>query len=127
MLLLLEDKTFQTSILHTFTFNSAHYIFHQYCTKYAILHTKIGPVSLVDDVTLTVYKVMIFNLRLLLMRTLDRSAETLGRECNLCVVISFTKQNQSSTYYVGIYTWLRYCHEFQFDTYMEEVISLVSE
>ena len=32
---------------------------------------------------------MSFNIRLHLMKTLDRSVETLGGECNLCVVISF--------------------------------------
>ena len=46
-------------------------------------------ILLVDDVTLTVYKVMSFNIRPPLMKTLDRSVETLGRECNLCSVISF--------------------------------------
>ena len=43
----------------------------------------------VDDVTLTAYKVVSFNIRPTLMKTLDRSVETLGRECNLCSVISF--------------------------------------
>ena len=28
---------------------------------------------------------------------------------------SFNK-NHSSTYYVGLYTWLRYSHKFQFNT-----------
>ena len=46
-------------------------------------------ILLVDDVTLTAYKVVSFNIRPPLMKTLDRSVETLGRECNLCVVISF--------------------------------------
>ena len=46
-------------------------------------------VTLVDDVTLTAYKVVSFNIRPPLMKTLDRSVETLGRECNLCSVISF--------------------------------------
>ena len=30
-----------------------------------------------------------FNIRPPLMKTIDRSVETLGRECNLCSVISF--------------------------------------
>ena len=46
-------------------------------------------ILLVDDVTLTAYKVVSFNIRPALMKTLDRSVETLGRECNLCSVISF--------------------------------------
>ena len=46
-------------------------------------------ILLVDDVTLTVYKVMSFNIRSPLIKTLDRSVETLGRESNLCSVISF--------------------------------------
>ena len=71
-----------------------------------------NPLLLVDNVTLTVYKVMSFNIR---SRTPDENT-TLGRECNLCVVISFVQQNQSSTYYVGLYTWLRYSHKFQFVT-----------
>ena len=45
-------------------------------------------ILLVDDDTLTVYKVMSFNTRSPLMKTLDRSVETLDCECNLCVVIS---------------------------------------
>ena len=39
-------------------------------------------ILLVDDVTLTAYKVMSFNIRSPLIKTLDRSVETLGRECN---------------------------------------------
>ena len=39
-------------------------------------------ILLVDDVTLTVYKVMSSNIRSPLMKTLGRSVETLGRECN---------------------------------------------
>ena len=46
-------------------------------------------ILLVDDVTLTAYKVVSFNIRPPLTKTLDRSVETLGRECNLCSVISF--------------------------------------
>ena len=45
-------------------------------------------ILLVDDVTLTVYKVVSFNTRSPLMKTLDRSVETLDCECNFCVVIS---------------------------------------
>ena len=52
-------------------------------------HMKNIYILLVDGVTLTVYKVMIFNIRSPLTKTLDRSVKTLGRECNLCVVISF--------------------------------------
>ena len=73
-------------------------------------------ILLVDDVTLTVYKIM--SLKVFLKKktiTLDRNVETFGHECNLCVVISFILQNQSSTYYVRLYTWLRYSHKFQFD------------
>ena len=77
-----------------------------------IFHKNIY-ILLVDDVTLTVYKVMSFNIRSPLTKTLDRSVETLGRECNLCVVISFIQQNQSSTY-VRLCTWLRYSHKIQF-------------
>ena len=54
-----------------------------------VVYRKIIYILLVDDVTLTVYKVMSFNIRSPLMKTLDGSVETLGRECNLCVVISF--------------------------------------
>ena len=43
----------------------------------------------VGDVPLTVYKVMSFNIRSPLIKTLDRSVEKLGRECNPRVVISF--------------------------------------
>ena len=57
---------------------------------------------------------MSFNIRSPLTKTLDRSVEKLGRECNLCSVISFIQQNQNSTYYVGLYTWLRYSHKFRF-------------
>ena len=46
-------------------------------------------ILLADDFTLTIYKVMSFNIRSALVKTLDRSVETLGRERNLCVVISF--------------------------------------
>ena len=67
-----------------------------------VIYHKNIYILLVDDVTLTVYKVMSFNIRTPLMKTLDRSVETLGRECNLCVVISFIEQNHSSTYYVGL-------------------------
>ena len=35
---------------------------------------------------------MTFNIRSLLMKTIDQSVETLGRECNLCVVVSFILQ-----------------------------------
>ena len=54
-----------------------------------VIYHKNIYILLVDDVTLTVYKVMSFNIRSPLMKTLDRSGETLGRECYLCVVISF--------------------------------------
>ena len=67
-----------------------------------------------DDVTLTVYKVMSFNIRSPLIKTLDRSVATLSREfIDLFIVASFYKQNRS-TYYAGLYTLLRYCHKFQF-------------
>ena len=46
-------------------------------------------ILLVDDVTLTAYKVTSFNIRSPLMKTLDRSVEMLGRECKLCVMSSF--------------------------------------
>ena len=46
-------------------------------------------ILLVGDVTLIAYKVMSFNIRSPLMKTLDRSVETLAHECNLCVVNSF--------------------------------------
>ena len=46
-------------------------------------------ILLVGDITLTVYKVMSFNTRSPLMKTLDCNVKILGRECNLCVVISF--------------------------------------
>ena len=71
---------------------------------------------LVDDVTLTVCKVTSFNIRSSLLKTLDRTVEAFGREWNLCVVImiSFILQNQSTIYYVGLYTWLQYGHKFQF-------------
>ena len=54
-----------------------------------VIYHKNIYILLVDDVISTVYKVMSFNIRSPLMKTLDRSVETLGRECNLCVVISF--------------------------------------
>ena len=53
-----------------------------------IIYHKNIYILLVDEVTVTVYKFMSFNIRSLLMKTLDRSVETLDRECNLCVVIS---------------------------------------
>ena len=46
-------------------------------------------ISLVADVILRVYKDPRFNIRSPLMKTLDWSVEMLGRECNLCVVITF--------------------------------------
>ena len=46
-------------------------------------------ILLVNDVTLTAHKVVSFNIRPPLTKTLDRSVETLGRECNLCSVISY--------------------------------------
>ena len=46
-------------------------------------------ISLVADCMLTVYKDPRLNIWPPLMKTLDRSVETLGRECNLCVVITF--------------------------------------
>ena len=52
-------------------------------------HEYLYFVAMVDDVTVTVYKVTSFNIRSPLMKTLDRSAETLAHECNLSVVISF--------------------------------------
>ena len=79
-----------------------------------VIYHKNIYILLVDDVTLTVYKVMSFNIRSPLRKTRNRSVKTLGRECNLCVVISFIKQNHSSTYYVGLYTWLQYCHKLVF-------------
>ena len=54
-----------------------------------VIYHKNIYILLVDDVTLTAYKVMSFNIRSPLMKTLDWSVETLSRECNLCVVISF--------------------------------------
>ena len=54
-----------------------------------VIYHKNIYILLVDEVTLTVYKVMSFNIRSPLMKTLDRSVEMLGRECNLCVVILF--------------------------------------
>ena len=54
-----------------------------------LIYDKNIYILLVDYVPLTGYKVMSFNIRLHLMKTLDRSVETLGGECNLCVVISF--------------------------------------
>ena len=54
-----------------------------------VLYRKISYILLVDDVILTVYKVMSFNIRSPLLKTQDRSVETLGSECNLGVEISF--------------------------------------
>ena len=54
-----------------------------------VIYHKNIYILLVDDVTLTVYKVMSYNIRSPLMKTLDRKIETLGAEYNLCVVISF--------------------------------------
>ena len=54
-----------------------------------VIYHKNIYILFVDDVTLTAYKVTSFNIRPPLMKTLDRSVETLGRECNLCSVISF--------------------------------------
>ena len=51
-------------------------------------------ILLVDDVTLTAYKAVSFNIRPPLMKTLDRSVETLGRECNLCSVITFSFESR---------------------------------
>ena len=38
---LVEDKTFQISILHNFILNTAHFLINT--AQCAILHTKIGP------------------------------------------------------------------------------------
>ena len=47
-------------------------------------------ISLVADVMLRVYKDPRINIRSPLMKkTLDRSVDMLGRECNLCVMITF--------------------------------------
>ena len=46
-----------------------------------VIYHKNIYILLVDDVTFTVYKVMSLNIRSLLIKTLDRSAETLGHEC----------------------------------------------
>ena len=54
-----------------------------------VIYHKSIYMLLVNNVTLTAYKVVSFNIRPPLMKTLDRSVETLGRECNLCSVISF--------------------------------------
>ena len=54
-----------------------------------VIYRKNSYILLVDDVILTVYKVMSFNIRSPLLKTQDRSVETLGRECNLGVEISF--------------------------------------
>ena len=54
-----------------------------------VIYHKNIYILLVDEVTLTAHKVVSFNIRPPLMKTLDRSVETLGRECNLCSVISF--------------------------------------
>ena len=50
--------------------------------RLAIIYHKNIYILLVDDVTLTVYKVMSSNIRSSLMKTLGRGVETLGRECN---------------------------------------------
>ena len=57
-------------------------------TELVIYHKNIY-ILLGDDITLTVYEVTSFNIRSPLIKTTDRSVETLGRECSLCVVISF--------------------------------------
>ena len=44
-----------------------------------VIYHKNVYILLIDDVTLTVYKVMIFNIRSPLMKTLDRNVKTLGR------------------------------------------------
>ena len=49
-----------------------------------VIYHKSIYILLVDDVTLTAYKVVSFNIRPPLMKTLNRSVETLGHECNLC-------------------------------------------
>ena len=54
-----------------------------------VIYHKSIYILLVDDVTLIAYKVVSLNIISPLMKTLDRSVETLGRECNLCSVISF--------------------------------------
>ena len=54
-----------------------------------VIYHKNIYILLVDAVTLTVYKVMSFNIRSPLGKTLDQSVETMGHECNLCLVISF--------------------------------------
>ena len=54
-----------------------------------VVYRKNISILLVDNGTLPAYKVMSFNIRSLLIKTLDWSVETLGRKCNLCVVISF--------------------------------------
>ena len=56
----------------------------------AIYHKNIY-ILLADYVMLTVYKVTILNIRSPLMKTLDWSVETLGRECNHYVAIAFVK------------------------------------
>ena len=53
-------------------------------------------ISLVADVMLRVYKNLRFNMRLPLMNKLDRSVETLGREWNLCVVITVIMLNRTN-------------------------------
>ena len=55
-----------------------------------VIYHKNIYILLVDDVTLTAHKVVSFNIRPPLMKTLDRSVETLGRECNLCSVTLYT-------------------------------------
>ena len=52
-----------------------------------VIYHKNIYILLVDDVTLKVYKVMTFNIRSPIIKTPDQSVETLGRECNLCVLI----------------------------------------
>ena len=79
-------KEHQRAVSNSNSSKSALALFGSLAYQYEPLCHKNIYILLVDDVTLTVYKVMSFNIRSPLMRTLDRSVETLGRECNLCVV-----------------------------------------
>ena len=56
-----------------------------------VIYHKNIYILVADDVALKVYKVMSFNIRSSLTKALDRSVETLGRECDLCSVISFIR------------------------------------
>ena len=54
-----------------------------------VMSMRVFHISLVADVMLGAYKDLQLNIRSTLIKTLRQSVKTLGRERNLCVVITF--------------------------------------